>query len=233
MHVARTKVLIPLACVVALSLVSGCTDYEKKYKNLMVDNQNLQGRYEAAQASNQQLSEQVAKDQAEIDRLNQQIADAKKTPSEATGFPGDVSFDPAAGTVTVTLKNEILFDSGKATLKGATSKELDQIIAVLREPRYANRHIDVVGHTDTDPINKTKDKWSDNWDLSQGRALAVAHYLMSHGIADELILAGGCGPARPVAANNSAANKARNRRVEIVVHLRGQQAQKPPAQAAG
>jgi chemotaxis protein MotB len=225
MRVARTKVIIPLACVVGLFLVSGCTDYKKKYDYLNVEHQNLQGRYDNLEKTNQELSDRISQDQQTINALQKQIDEAKKTPSEATGLPGDVSFDPVAGTITVTLKNEILFDSGKATLKSATSKELDQIIAALNQ-KYKGKRVDVVGHTDTDPINKTKDKWEDNWDLSSARGLAVAHYLMKHGIPDELVMAGGCGEARPVAPNNSAVNKAKNRRVEIVVHLRQQAPQK-------
>jgi chemotaxis protein MotB len=219
MRVARTKVLIPLACITGLFLVSGCTDYKKKYDYLNVEHQNLQGRYDNLQTTNQQLSEQVARDQERINDLQKQI-DAGKKVGTASGFEGmDVAFDASAGTITVTLKNEILFDSGKATLKGATNKELDQVLSVLKQ-RYASRRVDVVGHTDSDPINKTKDKWQDNLSLSQARALSVAHYLMDHGVAHELILAGGCGEWRPRVANTSAANKAMNRRVEIVVHLR-------------
>ncbi len=72
----------------------------------------------------------------------------------------------------------------------------------------------------TDPINKTKDLWKDNWDLSAQRALAVVRYLQGHGISDKLIRAVGCGEARPVDTNTTTAGKAKNRRVEIVVYMR-------------
>ena len=75
---------------------------------------------------------------------------------------------PAAGTITVTLANTILFDSGKATLKSATSKELDHILGVLKD-KYSGKTVDVVGHTDTEPIKKSS--WKDNWELSAQRAL--------------------------------------------------------------
>jgi flagellar motor protein MotB len=117
----------------------------------------------------------------------------------------------------VTLANTILFQSGKATLKNATSAELDHILSVLKD-KYPGREIDVVGHTDTDPIKKSP--WKDNWELSVQRALSVARYLIDHGIAENLVQASGCGPARPVASNATAAGKAKNRRVEIVVNVR-------------
>ena len=58
------------------------------------------------------------------------------------------------------------------------------------------------------------------WELSAQRALSVARYLIEHGIAEKQVRAAGCGPARPVASNASAAGKAKNRRVEIVVNMR-------------
>jgi chemotaxis protein MotB len=129
----------------------------------------------------------------------------------------------------VTLENKILFDSGKATLKSATSKELDQILSVIKQ-KYASKDVDVVGHTDTDPIVKTKDQWKDNLELSSQRALSVTRYLIDHGIPDKQVRACACGAARPIASNASADGKAKNRRVEVVVNLR--QRSTSPAAAA-
>ena len=102
-------------------------------------------------------------------------------------------------------------------LTQATSAELDHIRSVLRDGKYAGKPIDVVGHTDSDPIRKTKNQWKDNWELSAERALSVARYLIQKGIDDEDIRAVGCGASRPVASNSSSSGKAKNRRVEIVV----------------
>jgi len=200
--------------------MSGCTDYKKKYDYLNVEHQNLKGRFENLQTERQQLADRIAQDQQTIDELQRQIDELNKTPAEATGFEGmDVAFDAAAGTITVTLPNTILFDSGIATLKSATNKELDQILSVVRQ-KYADKDIDVVGHTDTDPIVKTKDQWKDNLELSAQRALAVARYLIQHGIPEKQVRADACGSARPVASNSSSEGKAKNRRVEIVVNMR-------------
>lgn len=223
MRVATRKAVIPLVGIVGLFLVSGCTDYKKKYDYLNVENQNLKGRYENLQGTNQELTDRISKDQETINNLQKQIDEAKKTPADATGFAGEnVKFDPLAGTITVTVENAILFDSGKAALKSATSKELDHIISVVKQ-KYPDKRIDVVGNTDTDPINKTKDQWKDNWELSAERSLAVVRYMVSHGIADEHIRGVACGSTQPVAPNTTSAEKAKNRRVEIVVHLRQQQ----------
>lgn len=226
MQVMNTKLIVPLVGIAVVSLLSGCTDYKKKYDYLNVEHQNLKGRYENAQTEKQALADRVSQDQQTIDELRRQIEQLNKSPADASGFgPGyDVAFDAAAGTITVTLPNTILFDSGKATLKSATSKELDHILAVLKE-KWSGKQIDVVGHTDTDPIKKSS--WKDNLQLSSERAQAVARYLMSHGIPDKQVEASGCGEARPIASNSTAEGKAKNRRVEIVVYIR--QNSKPAA----
>jgi chemotaxis protein MotB len=218
MRIVNRKLVIPLITIIALSLTPGCIDYKKKYDYLNVEHQNLKGRLENKELENQELANRVAQDQQTIDELQRQIEELHKTPAQATGFEGmDVAFDAAAGTITVTLQNTILFDSGKATLKSATSKELDHILSVLKQ-KYASKDIDVVGHTDTDPIQKSP--WKDNLELSAQRALSVARYLIEHGIPDKQVRAAGCGSARPIASNATTEGKARNRRVEVVVNMR-------------
>lgn len=221
MQFAKPGVIVSLICVTALSFVSGCTDYKKRYDYLNVEHQNLKGRFENLQGEKQVLANRISQDQQTINELRRQIDELNQTPAAATGFGDeyDVAFDPDAGTITVTLPNTILFDSGKAELKSATSAELDHIVSVLQS-KYSGRQIDVVGHTDTDPIAKTKDLWKDNWELSSQRALSVVRYLVNKGIPGDRIKASGCGPERPIAPNTTTAGKARNRRVEIVVHMR-------------
>jgi chemotaxis protein MotB len=230
MRLISTGLVVPVVCLVSLSLMSGCTDYRKRYDYLNVEHQNLKGRYENLQGQQQDLAARVAADQQTIDELRRQIEELNKTPGDATGFGAgyDVAFDPAAGTITVTLPNTILFDSGKATLKSATSTELDHILSVLKQ-RYVGKDVDVVGHTDTDPIQKSA--WKDNLELSAQRALSVTRYLIQHGIPEQQVRAAGCGPARPIAPNTTAAGKAKNRRVEIVVNMR--QRGPAPATSAG
>lgn len=220
MRAARKKTIALLTCSVIFILLPGCVNWEKRYEALSVEHENLKGLLEKERSEKGMLADQVTQGQQTIEELQRQIEEQKKTPADATGFGEgyDVKFDPNAGTITVTLPNAILFDSGKATLKSATSRELDHIYSVLRE-KYAGKPIDVVGHTDTDPIKKSK--WKDNWELSAQRALTVSRYLIKQGINEEKIRAVGCGESRPIASNSNASGKAKNRRVEIVVNIRG------------
>ncbi len=222
------KMLFVLVGLVAATMLTGCTDWKKKYEALDVEYQNVKGLYENCEATlsssaseKGRLERDLADSRRQLEEMQKQIATKQATPAQATGFEGvgDVSVDAAAGTITVTISDAILFASGSATLKSASIAELDKAYSVLRS-KYAGRKIDIVGHTDTDPINKTKNKWQDNWELSAERALTVVRYLVKKGIPDETIRAAGCGESRPVASNSTAAGKAKNRRVEIVVYMR-------------
>jgi chemotaxis protein MotB len=220
-------VKLALVGMVVVTMLSGCTDWKKKYESLDVEYQNVKGMYENCQATldssaaeKGRLGQELADSKRQLEEMQKQIAEKKATPGQATGFEGmDVAVDAAAGTITVTVSDSILFASGSATLKNAYIAELDKINSVIRE-RYSGRKIDVVGHTDTDPISKTKNKWQDNWELSAQRALTVTRYLVNKGIAKDRIRAAGCGEARPVASNSSSGGKSKNRRVEVVVYMK-------------
>ncbi|MFB0551920.1 MAG: flagellar motor protein MotB [Phycisphaerae bacterium] len=219
MQTTNKKTIALLICLVVLALLPGCTNWEKKYNALSVEHENVKGLLERERSEKGQLIDRISQDQMTIEELQRQIEERRKTPADVTGFGEgyDVAFDPSKGTITVTLPNAILFDSGKAELKKATSSELDHIHSVLRD-KYAGKQIEVLGHTDTDPIKKSK--WKDNWELSAQRSLTVLRYLVKRGIPEEKIKAAGCGESQPVASNSTASGKAKNRRVEIVVHMR-------------
>ncbi len=212
------KILVLCVVTAAMLSLTGCTNWKKKYNALDVEHQNIKGLYENCVASLDSTAAERAQMSQELEALKKQLQQGKSA-SDATGFKGDVKVDQNAGTITVTLPNSILFSSGKATLKSSTNSDLDHIYGVLRE-RYSGKQVDVVGHTDTDPIRKTKNLWKDNWDLSAGRALTVLRYMVSKGVSPKSIRGVACGQSRPVASNASAAGKAKNRRVEIVVHMR-------------
>ncbi len=205
-----------LVSVLAFVLLPGCTNWRHKYEGLYVEHENSKGQLQKTRSDMQGLSSRISQDQRTIEELTRQIEDLNRTPAQATGLEGlDVVFNKNAGTITVILPNQILFSSGKATLKSGT-RELDQVIGTVKSS-YSGKMIDVVGHTDTDPIRKSG--WKDNWELSAERALSVVRYLVQKGIPSNRVTACGAGPARPVASNSSSAGKAKNRRVEIVVNL--------------
>lgn len=219
MRIAHKKSIILLLCLVSIVLLPGCTNWKKKYMLLEAENNNLQALLDRSDREKGLLADRVSQDQATIEELQRQIEELNKTPSEVTKFDPslDPKFDAEAGTITVTVQNALLFDSGKAVLKKSLISELDHIRSVISQ-NYSGKMIDVVGHTDSDPIKKSQ--WKDNWELSAQRALTVTRYLVKKGMPDENVRAVGRGESNPVLPNTSRANKAKNRRVEIVVNLR-------------
>ncbi len=219
MQADNKKTIILLTSIILIPLLSGCTNWKKKYNALNVEHQNLKGRFEFERTQKGQLADRVTQSHQTIEELQRKIAELNQSPAEASGFGKgyDVAFDPSAGTITVTLPNTILFAPGKAFLRKTTSVELDHIRSVLRK-KYAGKQISVVGHTDSDPIKKSK--WKDNWELSAQRALSVLRYLIKRGTPPDRMRAVGRGESQPIASNATARGKEKNRRVEIVVHIR-------------
>ncbi len=111
-------------------------------------------------------------------------------------------------TGSIALHN-ILFDTGKATIKPESAKELQLVIDVLTAD--ATLKIEIQGHTDNTGTPAT------NLALSQQRADAVRDYLVkTGGLAAARLTAVGYGDTKPVAPNATDAGKAQNRRVQLV-----------------
>lgn len=105
------------------------------------------------------------------------------------------------------LRNDLLFDSGSADLKPQAKTSLDQIAGIVKQ--YPENQLVVVGYTD----NKGSDSY--NQQLSEQRARSVKLALISGGVPSSTIEAMGQGKSNPVASNDTADGRAKNRRVEL------------------
>jgi cytochrome c oxidase subunit 2 len=116
------------------------------------------------------------------------------------------SADPADKTLTL---NHINFESGSATLTANSRYELDNLVTGLNA--YSGITIEVAGHTDNtgDP--------SANLALSGARAAAVVKYLTDRGISAGRLRQKGYGDTRPLVANDTEENRAKNRRTEFTI----------------
>jgi flagellar motor protein MotB len=215
---------IKIAAIFGLFLAAaGCQNkVADQNQALYQQTHELQAQLDQARAQQQQ---RPAADPAEVASLKQQLADrdnqiaqlqaesARPAASVQPSLQGvDTTYDAAANTITATISGDVLFDSGQATLKGSATASLNKIVAAIQK-QYPSKMIFVDGHTDSDPITRTKDLWTDNRDLSYARAKAVATYLISNGIDTKLIT------IRAFGENEPKATKAASRRVEIVVSL--------------
>ncbi|GIX40928.1 MAG: membrane protein [Leptospiraceae bacterium] len=110
--------------------------------------------------------------------------------------------------VQLNLKN-ILFDFDSYTLKEESKRTLDAIYEILKE--YPDREIQISGHTD----NIGTEEY--NLELSEKRARAVADYLLEKGLNEDQISYKGYGSSKPIVPNDTPENRAKNRRVEILI----------------
>ena len=130
------------------------------------------------------------------------------------GFAASVKTSiEARGLVIRVLTDSLLFSSGKATLDAKAGSLLGEISALLNVDE--THPIDVEGNTDNVPIQSSQ--FPSNWELSTARASTVLRFLASHGVSPSRLTAVGYAEQRPIANNSTAAGRARNRRVEIVM----------------
>jgi chemotaxis protein MotB len=117
------------------------------------------------------------------------------------------------GLVIRVLTDDLLFASGQATLDIRANGLLGEIAALLNVDE--THPISVEGNTDNVPIHSSL--FPSNWELSTARASTVVRFLIAHGVSASRLTASGNAEQRPVDSNATAAGRARNRRVEIVM----------------
>lgn len=132
---------------------------------------------------------------AEVKRLESELADLRAKETNRGWI--------------LTLKNELLFDAGGATLKPGAQRSLDNLSQFLT--KYPDRDIAIEGFTDSTGSKEV------NQQLSEKRAWAVKAALVARGIQSTRIDARGYGPSFPVASNGTPTGRQLNRRVEIVI----------------
>ena len=115
----------------------------------------------------------------------------------------------------ITMKNDLLFYSGSATLNDKALKTLDNVGVLIGE-KFALHYVRVEGHTDSQPINTFM--FPSNWELSAARSSSIIRYLITRfKFMPNVFTAVGYGDTRPVVDNKTSENRAKNRRVEISV----------------
>jgi chemotaxis protein MotB len=117
------------------------------------------------------------------------------------------------GLVIRVLTDQLLFASGQATLDGRADGLLGEIGQLLNID--ATHPVDVEGNTDNVPIHGGA--YPSNWELSTARASTVVRFLVERGVSPRRLTASGNADQRPIGRDSTAAGRARNRRVEIVM----------------
>jgi len=200
----RVRRFVRMAMVVVLGMgFSGCATINKwqRADDLERENARLRSELEAAREEHDTALERARRDLARAFKKEIEDYQAKLEMTER-------------GLV-LTFLAEVFFASGKAELRAGGRAVLDKIAKVFKED-VPESLVAIEGHTDSDPIKHSG--WRSNWELSTARSLAVLHYFIDEGgVAPDMLSAVGHGEYRPVASNDTAEGKKKNRRVEIVI----------------
>ena len=140
---------------------------------------------------------------------SKRMQDQKKQMEEATAGTGVAVTQTPDNRLKLDIPSDISFDVGRADIKSNFRSVLDTFASgLVKNPAST---VTIIGHTDstgTDAVNNP---------LSINRAAAARDYLTTRGVASNRFTIDGRGSREPLVANDTAANKAKNRRVEIYV----------------
>ncbi len=210
----------------AMALFSGACQTERAYRDALeeqtAENRRLREERTQIKGDIRDMSYQHESLENALAEANAKLLEVPKqdTSANAKRFPeldsAGVAYGLRNGEMVVTMSSDITFASGKAELSKAGRSALSSVAkALLRE--YPDAEYWIEGHTDSDPI--TKSKFGSNRELSIERAMAVLHYFVGDAdVPDSKCVVAGWGQYRPVASGTTKESKSKNRRVEIVVH---------------
>jgi chemotaxis protein MotB len=183
------------------TLKSRVSDLEHMLDELRAESADLEAR---VQEKETRLAELQSTQDELVSELEQEIAD------------GQIQVQRLRGQLRVDMVDEILFDSGRATLKAEGQAVLKKVASVLIN---ANRIIQVQGHTDNVPIKgRLAARFPTNWELSATRAVNVVRFLQEEaGLDPKSLSATGLSEYRPRAPNDTPEDRQKNRRIEILL----------------
>ncbi|MBB3047602.1 flagellar motor protein MotB [Litorivivens lipolytica] len=155
----------------------------------------------------QSLKQEVAKREAEQER-RQALEQALAAPLAQ----GRITFEQGR----IGISGSVLFELNSAELQDEGRALLESLLQPLQF--YLSEHDQILmvsGFTDDLPIQQGNLNFTDNWELSAQRALTVTRALIDAGMPSDLVFAAAFGAQQPVASNEDAEGRARNRRVEM------------------
>ena len=208
-------------------LANKSSDYDKVAKDLArreAELGELDVNLKKSKADNDRLAADLQAREARLTELTQALADKDKAVNDLKARvskallsfnSSDLQVKLKDGKVYVSLSEQLLFKSGSTKVDPKGQEALKKLATVLQEQKDVN--VVVEGHTDNVPILHGTAGLTDNWDLSALRATEIARLLANSGVTPARITASGRSQYVPVAANDSPANKAMNRRTEIIL----------------
>ncbi len=149
----------------------------------------------------------------EIDDLLVEVRELEQS-LQVEGLEQHIEVEVTQEGVLFRINAPFLFESGSAQVRAAILPVLGKLARFVNKFSYPLR---IEGHTDSLPIETNR--FPSNWDLSAARAVSVARYFQQVGVTPDRMAAAGYGEFRPLADNNTAGGRSRNRRVEILLKM--------------
>jgi chemotaxis protein MotB len=203
------------------ALRAGSGDHAKLASQLAAsqgDLNRLQGEKDRLAAELAAAKQRIAELEGQLDQSKGSLAKAERDLLKALRpeiSKGTVSVNQAGDALTINLASSLLFDSGQDQLKAGGTDALKRVGNVLKD--FPEKQVHVAGYTDNVAIKSAlKKKYPTNQALSEARANSAAQALRDGGVSSNLTAAGH-GDSNPVASNNTADGRAKNRRVEVII----------------
>ncbi len=200
-------------------LEASIKDRDLKIANLQDEITNRDSQIGDLQKTINSLSESQAK---LLQEKNLEISNITATHNklesamQAELASGELKIKQIGDVLSVDFQDKIFFDSGSADIRNSGKVTLDKIAKVLKN--YTNKQVRIEGYTDNDPIAPGYLwKFPSNWELSTARATTIVRYLQLRGVDPSQLKATGYGEYNPIVPNDSAENKAQNRRIVILL----------------
>lgn len=180
--------------------------------NVQQGNVNISKLVDEINASNKFIK-QLVDAKTKSDSLNQVLTN-KLTRSLSRTEANDVDVQVIKGVVYISLADNMLYKSGSYEIGERAGETLSKIAKIITD--YKDYDVLVEGNTDNVPISQKSIR--NNWDLSALRASSVVQALQTrYGVDPKRLTAAGRGEYNPVASNDSAVGKQRNRRTQIII----------------
>ena len=171
--------------------------------------QQAQAAKAQADAARAQAEAEAAEARAKAAEANKSVEDANAVREKLRMQLNSVLATSESARGLIVNMSDVLFDTGKYTLKPTTQISLAKVAGILQA--YPGLKVQVEGYTDSVGSDEYNQK------LSENRAAAVRDFLTSQGVSSANITSQGFGKSNPVADNSTASGRAQNRRVNMVV----------------
>ena len=181
-------------------------DYKEENKWLAENNDKLKREKKVLQIKLAAEEEKGKK----VDEYSKKLSQRVEEMRQEFKIKGISTADAVIGEGGEIIVKDILFASGKSAISKKGKEVLSKIAGILKSK---GKHIQVQGHTDSDPIRKSD--WSSNWHLSSVRATRVVEFLEKQGVPSEKMSVAAFSFYDPIATNKTSKGKSKNRRVEI------------------